>query len=242
MKVLVFDIFGDYGHFRKFYTTSSPLTFPFPPPPTIYGMVGAIYGAGKDEYLKIFDYESCKVALRIMNPVKKVRMGMNLIFTKRRDGKFDPTLIASEKAEKQPRTQIRTEFVKSPYYRIYLSHRDSQTFSKLETLLREHKSIYTLSLGLSELLANYEFIGVFESREINNGDVELVTPVLSKNLKKLEIEPERKYFKERIPIKMNPERVVELYEDVIFESDGKSIKASVEGFYQLESGENITFF
>jgi len=53
MKVLVFDIWGDYGHFRKFYTTTSPLTFSFPPPPTIAGILGAIYGTDKktNEYL-----------------------------------------------------------------------------------------------------------------------------------------------------------------------------------------------
>ncbi|MFB3896899.1 MAG: CRISPR-associated protein Cas5, partial [bacterium] len=32
MKILVFDIWGDLGHFRKFYTTTSPLSFSFPPP------------------------------------------------------------------------------------------------------------------------------------------------------------------------------------------------------------------
>ena len=47
MKVLVFDIWADYGHFRKFYTTTSPLTFSFPAPSTIAGILGAIYGAGK---------------------------------------------------------------------------------------------------------------------------------------------------------------------------------------------------
>ncbi|MDI3478645.1 MAG: CRISPR-associated protein Cas5h, partial [Thermoanaerobacterium sp.] len=33
MKSLIFDIYGDFGHFKKYYTTSSPLTFSFPPPP-----------------------------------------------------------------------------------------------------------------------------------------------------------------------------------------------------------------
>jgi len=38
METLVFDVKGDLGHFRKFYTTSSPLTFSFPPPPTVRGI------------------------------------------------------------------------------------------------------------------------------------------------------------------------------------------------------------
>jgi len=105
MKVLVFDIYGDYGHFRKFYTTTSPLTFSFPPPPTIAGILGAIYGADKSEYLKIFGYDFCKTALKIVNPIKKVRMGINLINTK--DNKYFQLL---KKANHEPRTQIRQNF------------------------------------------------------------------------------------------------------------------------------------
>ena len=76
MKVLIFDIWGDFGHFRKFYTTSSPLSFSFPPPPTIAGILGAIYGTDKfkNEYLRVFNYKNCRIALKILNPIKKIRM------------------------------------------------------------------------------------------------------------------------------------------------------------------------
>ena len=52
MKCLVFDIKGDYGHFKKYYTTSSPLTFSIPPRTTVSGMIGALIGLDKEEYLK----------------------------------------------------------------------------------------------------------------------------------------------------------------------------------------------
>jgi len=45
-----------------------------------------------------------------------------------------------------------------------------------------------------------------------------------------------------MPIKMNQKRIVEKYDDVIFEPDGKTIKAKVKNYYRLENGENITFF
>ena len=82
MKTLVFDICGDYGHFKKFYTTSSPLTFCFPPPPTVRGMLGAIIGVDKIEYLNIFSHKDCRIAIRILSPVKKTRIGINHINTK----------------------------------------------------------------------------------------------------------------------------------------------------------------
>lgn len=243
MKILVFDIFGDYGHFRKFYTTSSPLTFSFPPPSTIAGILGAIYGVGKNEYLEVFSLDRCKIGIKIVNPVKKVRMGINLINTK--DNFWSPVIKITPKSKHEPRTQIRTEFLKEPYYRIYLAHENEGIFQALASLLKEHKSIYTVSLGLSELLADFKFVGEYESEQKSvNEFVELQTPVIESELIKngLEIETDKKYFKEKMPIKMNQERIVEKYDDVIFEPDGKTIKAKVKNYYRLENGENITFF
>jgi CRISPR-associated protein Cas5h len=239
MKVLVLDIWGDYAHFRKFYTTSSPLTFSFPPPSTIVGILGAICGIGKDEYLRVFSLDRCKIALKIVNPVEKVRMGINLINTK--GGRW----ILYSNQYHEPRTQIRTEFLKEPYFRIYFVHENKNIFKKLAGLLKEHKNIYTVSLGLSELLADFKYVNEYDSEQkSDNGFVELQTPVTETNLIQngLEIESGKKYFKEKMPIKMNPERIVEKYDDVIFEPDGKVIKAKVKEFYRIENGENITFF
>ncbi|WP_353685115.1 type I-B CRISPR-associated protein Cas5b [Thermodesulfovibrio sp. 3907-1M] len=239
MKVLVFDIYGDFAHFRKYYTTTSPLTFSFPPPPTIAGILGAIYGAQKDEYLNVFGYDNCKVALRVLNPIKKMRLGINLINTK--DNRY---FLLLKKKNHEPRTQILTEFVKSPKYRIYLWHPDADVFNKLASMIQSHQSFYTVSLGLSELLADFSFIGVYEGKEISNEKSEISTVVsISKLIEKgIEIQPERKYFKEKIPIKMTEGRVVEIYDDVIYEPDGKTIKAILKTFCQLENGEHISFF
>ena len=239
MKILVFDIWGDYGHFRKFYTTTSPLTFSFPPPSTIGGILGAIYGAGKDEYLKLFLHDKCKIALKIVNPVRKVRMGINLINTK--GGYW--TLHSNKYHE--PRTQIRTEFLKEPYFRIYFAHEDEKIFEAIAELLKKHQSTYTVSLGLSELLADFKYIGEYDSEQKSDNEfVEFQTSVTETKLiqNELEIESGKKYFKEKMPIKMNPERIVEKYDDVIFEPDGKTIKARVNNYFRLENGENITFF
>lgn len=242
MKVLAFDIWGDLGHFRKFYTTTSPLTFSFPPPPTIAGILGAIYGTNKNtnEYLRVFGTDKCRIALQILGPIKKVRMGLNLLETK-------GTNLRLPMSDKNlaPRTQIRTEFLKNSYYRIYVSHEDDTVFDGLCKNIKEHRSVYTVSLGLSELLSGFNYVGLYSCEEVIGGDaVELFTPIIMGNLIQngLEIETGKKYFKEKIPIIMNQDRVVEKYDDVIFEPDGKTIKAKVQTYYKLENGENITFF
>ncbi len=232
MRVVVFDIWGDYAHFRKFFTTSSPLTFSFPPPPTIAGILGAIYGTNKDtnQYLRMFTPEHCFIALRIIHPIKKVRMGLNLIDTK---VGFQP----------KRHTQIRTEFVKNPHYRIYFHHKHQEVLDHLTELLANHQTVYTLALGLSELLADFRLIGTFEAKKISpDRPLDIVTAITEDNLAELKVEPDKKYIKERLPIVMTPERVVEKYQEVIYETTGKTLKARVKTCFKLKSGEHITFF
>ncbi|RMG82383.1 MAG: CRISPR-associated protein Cas5, partial [Bacteroidetes bacterium] len=53
-KLLVFDISGEYGHFRKFNTTTSPLTYSFPPLPALAGLLGAILGIERETSPGVF--------------------------------------------------------------------------------------------------------------------------------------------------------------------------------------------
>lgn len=240
MEVIVFDLWGDFAHFKKFYTTSSPLTFSFPPPPTLKGMLGAIIGADKNEYLHLFSKDLCKIALKIVNPVKKVRYGLNHINTK--GGYWVPL----KKKNHEARTQIRTEFLKSPKYRVYVYHKNEEIFDKLHSKLESHESFFTLSLGLSELLGNFEFIGIFDfqGKENDNNVVEIDTVIPVNLIKEYGIvfEENKKYFKERIPLDMNGERIVEKYEDVVFEAEGNIIKANVHKYWEGSNGERIVFF
>ena len=238
MKVLVFDLFGDYAHFRKYFTTTSPLTFSFPPPTAISGILGAIYGAKKDEYLDIFGYDKCKFALQIINPIKKVRMGLNLINTK--DNK---KLILIKKKRHEPRTQIRTEFVKNPRYRIYFNHPDEKIYNKLKGILEERKTFYTISLGLSELLADYQYIGEFDATHLQN-QTENISSVFTQSnfLGFSKIDENKKILKDKMPIKIDYSRVVDIYEDVIYESDGKPIEVKLKNLFKLSDGVSIAFF
>ncbi len=88
MKTIVFDIKGDWGHFRKPYAPVSPVTFPFPPPPTALGMIGAICGYGKDEYAERIGWDRVKIAVSLKSPVKRYRTALNLVNTK--SNKFFP--------------------------------------------------------------------------------------------------------------------------------------------------------
>ncbi len=82
-RVLVFEVWGEYGHFRKHYTTTSPLTFSIPSRTALTGLIGAIIGLPKEEYLGYFRRKRAQIGVRLMAPVKKVRFSENLIDTKK---------------------------------------------------------------------------------------------------------------------------------------------------------------
>ncbi|MCC4767138.1 MAG: type I-B CRISPR-associated protein Cas5b [Methanosarcina vacuolata] len=232
MKVLVFDVWGEFGHFRKHYTTTSPLTYSIPPRTAIAGMIGAIEGFGKDEYLQYFSKEKANIAVKISHPIKKTRISENLIDTK----------IAPMMSRIKTRTQIRFEVLKDVKYRIYFSHSSEEVYNKLYSMLKEHKSVYTLCLGLSEHIANYEFIGEMEAvSELSDSEREIHSVIPEKELIKISFEEGKEYFSETIPIEMLPNREVTEYGKILFEKNAKCILANVSNLWRLENGEGIVF-
>ncbi|MDK2821810.1 MAG: CRISPR-associated protein Cas5h [Clostridia bacterium] len=233
MKVLIWDIWGDYGHFRKYFTTSSPLTFSFPPRPTISGMIGALIGLPKEEYSEYFTKDQAYIGVRILKPVKKTRLGINYINTKE----------AIDMSKIKTRSRVKVELLKEPKYRIYLHHKDSGIYKKVKEFLSCGKNYYTLSLGLSELIANYSFIGEEDVKEIGQ-DTEF-TPVHSvlPLFEELEIkfEGDKEYLKDTVPNVQNAERNVVEYIKVIFEKNGHPIICKPQNYLETKAGERFVF-
>jgi len=130
-KYLVFDISASYGHFKKPYTTTSPLTYSIPTRTAVSGIIAAVLGFGKEDYQEHFTKPQAKIAIGIRNPVKKVRISENLINTKK-----SMNII-------HERTQIKIEFLKDACYRIYFTHTDKQIYERLKESLKEHRTVYT---------------------------------------------------------------------------------------------------
>lgn len=231
-RVLIFDIWGDFGHFKKPYTTTSPLSFAFPPRPTIAGMIAAIIGLDKTEYANHFLKNTANIGLRIMNPVKKIRISHNLIDTKK----------AIRFSRIRQRTQIRYEYIKDPGYRIFFQHKDKDIYNHTKTLIENHESVYTLSLGLSELLANFELIGDFDLQTVDNKHPTLIDSVIPTHLTEdFEIETGKAYFSENIPIEMTRDRIVTEFGSVFYEQNGKPVMAQPKRYYTTQNGDTFLF-
>jgi CRISPR-associated protein Cas5h len=238
--LIVFDIFADFAHFKRPYTTTSPVTFPIPSKPTLYGMISAIIGLDKDHYLEQFYNCGAKVAIRIKNPVHKTYIAENLINTKEGMAKI------------KNRTQVKIEFLKNVAYRIYVSHPQEDISSRLLQNLKAHKAHYTFSMGLSECIGNFEFVGQFQSISRNNNNssdyIEIHSVIPTASLIKdddtvIKFEPKKEIFRVSLTAEMNTQREIQQMTDIVFERNGRPIRAKVNSYEEIPGlKENILLF
>ncbi len=246
-KGVAFEVFGNFGHFRKIFTTTSPLTYAFPPPTALAGIVGAVCGLSKhgNEYLKYFNSKEKYFAVELVNPVKKIRLGINYNNTKDLTG--DKLYRIIYKKNHIGRTQIPVEFLKNPHFVIYFTTENEDLLSKFSDLIKENRSVYTVSLGLAYLLANVRFVGEFEAQEINGSSdyvkIHSVIPLGSVAEKGISLEKlkENRLGKESImPFSMTPERKTDRIGDVIYDMNAKPIFVKVEKYWKI-NGKNVIF-
>lgn len=247
MRILVFDLFAPYGHFKAPYTITSPLTLPVPSKTALYGIFGAILGLDKSDYLNRFQDGACKLSIGIRKPLKKTQISENLINTKNVQ-RF--ARMNSSDSKKPPHTQIRYELLKDSEYRIYVHMNDDKLFSKLEQLLSSHKSVYSISFGLSELLANYSFIGSFDANLVENIDdftefssILPLDKISSSGDLSLIGDGNKKYIRFHMTLEMKPDREIAKTGDFISEVSGGKIKAKINKYHAVDTlNENIVFF
>lgn len=246
-ELLIFDISGEYGHFRKYNTTTSPLTYSIPTRTAIAGMLGAILGMereirdgvypkGAEPVQEFFSKERSDIAVQIICPVKKEYIGFNLINTK----------ISFYDLTRSGRTQIEFELLKDVHYRIYLSMTDNQKFDELTKLIQNKCHHFTPYLGLAQFTAQVDFVNRATAYEVSsNGEfTEIITVV---NMSKLngeppiEFQPELFYSSNNMPVFMNRDREVLEYSDVLIEKSGNPLRVRVSDYYLVEGIGNILF-
>lgn len=232
-KLLIFDIWGDYAHFRKPYTTTSPLTYSIPSRTSITGIVGAILGIDKNKNNIELNYENCNISLKILKPIKKVLINQNLINTK--DAK-----LMSRMKPKGGRTQIRFETLKDVEYRIYIELFEKEKNIKLKEKLIEHNSFYSICFGITEHIANFKFVGESEYVE-KEGNAEIDSVINMENIKNINIKFEegKEYFADTYALEMKEDREVTKYGEILLERTGNKIKAENIKYLELATGERI---
>jgi len=239
-RVLIFDLWGDYGLFKRFYTTASPLSFAVPPPTALAGILGAITGVDKRNYMVAFGPEECRLGLRLIGPLKKTRLGLNWVNT---SGETDPYFRAGIVAEHNP---VKVELLKEPRYRVYASLRDPERQEQLGARLRSGQCVYNVSLGPANLLASFRFVA--EEPLVASGpvfrEVTTVTPIASirwpRDGRGVQFEEGQRFVRERLPRQMSPDRQVSQYVEVLVETSGGRFAADLSEAW--EAGDETIVF
>jgi len=248
-EILIFDISSEYGHFRKYNTTTSPLSYSIPTRTAIAGILGAILGMEREvedgiypdgaiPVQEFFSKANSDIAIQILNPIKKKNVSMNLINTK--TSFYDLTRTG--------RTQIEFELLKKVKYRIYFSLNNNQeAFNELADRILSKNHHFSPYLGLAQFTAAIEFTDIKQAELIENRDeyyIDIITAVnLSKTLgeQPIAFDYSAMYSSNNMPIEMNRNREVQEYSEVLIEKNGSPIKAKVKDYYRIENYGNILF-
>lgn len=246
-NVLIFEIESEYGHFRKFNTTSSPLSYSIPPRPAVIGIIGAIlgieretapgrYNSGSAVLAELFSTDRLDVAVQILNPVNKVNIAFNLLDTEK---------SASSYFNIKQRTQVEYELLKKPRYRIYLAFREIELQEKLWERIKNNRTHFTPYLGLSQFTATLNGVDLKNVSRISNN--EYINVHSAVNTKKTGYEfdfdysGEFKYTSDTMPVALSKDRIVQDYTEVIVESSGKPIRLKSDHVYEVSEYGNIIF-
>ncbi len=236
---IVFDVAGEHAHFRKPHTTSPAMTFGLPPRTTVAGMVAAILGLPRDSYYDSFGRESSRIAISLESPIRRLSMAVNILNTEGSDGKTKGATPG--KFFRSHRQQNVFEYLCDPAYRLYVSLDNEGLMDRLESKLSAGKSAYALSLGLSEHLAWYDYVGRFEieSRE-GKASVRSALPGES-----LTIIPDSgaEYVSERMPAFMRSDgdgRIADGSQNVTYDRSGEPIAVRDEP-YSIVGGDTVVF-
>lgn len=228
-KLLVFDIWGDYAHFKKPYTTTSPLTYSIPSRTTLTGIIGAILGVEKEKNNIAINRTGFNLGLRIISPVKKTRIGTNYINTKGKKFRLEGG-----------RSPLKIELLVNPHYRIYAECKEAAFQTGFKEMLVNHRTIYTISLGLAGNLADFEYKGEFEYSENKKNEI-IHSVIPMKNLAKenIKFEEGKEYFTDTFAMEMDENREVTEYDRILFERNGNGIIVSNVNSVSLENGDCI---
>ncbi|MDK2946102.1 MAG: CRISPR-associated protein Cas5h [Geotoga sp.] len=242
MKILVFDLIGKAAHFRKFYTNSSSLSYYFPPKTTLAGLIAGILGFERDSYYEYFG-DKAKIGVKLVTPVRKKINTVNYLMIKKGESKN-----LSYFRGLRNRTLVPVEFVfpkstENLIYRVYFSHEDESLNEKLKERLKNKKFVYPPYLGITELLANINYIGEFEVDQITEYKLEVSTVLKTEFFKKiLKLD---NIQRDRVPESFGKDREIKKISDYVFSPDGINIsieKSENANFYFLKEEDEIISF
>lgn len=239
-QFLVFDWKGFMAHFRQFDANSSSLSYSFPPPTVIMGMLAGILGIERDQYYTMFAPDQVRLGVQIRTVPRKIMQTVNYIFAK------SPNDL--NMSGENLHTQIPVEFVvaknfpKAPlHYRIAVQCLNIDLKLRLQQAIEQIRFKYLPYLGSAPFGSWLEWPGEPEEVEqIKEAEaiVDTVVDLKSLDLQSISLDiihhQPPAFFKEHMRRNFDQERIPGDLVDIIWERNRGKIKARfTQPIYQL---------
>lgn len=204
VKLLVFDLKAELGHFRRPDTTATHATYPFITRTALRGLLGSVLGMDHWE-------GEAWTGLRIMRDVKTRPQQISFL------GKG---YFGGGPSFNRPTS---VELVVKPHYRIYYC---GDHFGELREYIEQGLSVYHTYLGSAFAPAKPRFMEVVEAEdEQPEGVVECHSIVPSHRVGRLDIQPGHRYMRAGgIPYRSLGDRRFEGTMNFIYELSGKPLR------------------
>ena len=231
MKGALFELKGNWGHFRKPETNNNPLTHDFITKTALIGLIGAVLGIERREMAELFPQlcEDLLYGVCVKKAVKKESWAFTLRYV----------VDLMQKAPKQ------MEFLKNPenYIALALKNEKSATiFNDFVSAIQKTEAKFTPVLGLHNCPAEISDVSLGEF-QIKDGDFTTKGFIKEKQFdaKKTLASKKFRVGLEKIPTFQNNDfwNLPDRYEKVLYPSENREVFANGE-FYEFTDGSQWT--
>lgn len=242
MQVLSLHFKGKMGHFRKYYSNSSSLSFFIPPRTTIIGILAGLLGYERDTYYKDFSLDNCSISLKCQSPIKKINQKMNYLMIKsQNDFNGSKENHSQTSVELVIPQDIRNGWLD---YEIFIYHKNDILLEKLKNITSSDGPVYfskgiSMALGTAFNLGWIEYGGIFEGVEMHDVKADICSIMNVSNVKEIVFEnAQNNYFmiKERLPIEFDENRSLtdNGLKEFLIELNGKNVPVICRSFVKLD--------
>ena len=263
LKLLSFQISGQFAHFRKFYTNASSLSYLIPPRTVIMGMLASVLRYERDSYYEVFRPEKFRISAAVTpgTLIKKKMQSLNYLHPD-----YFKFLCKGTGKAKNMHGQCKLELLmpesKTIDYTIYvgvIADDSKKLLDDLETRIRHRDFGYGIYLGQRQFMADIDHIQTYPKEMIRftegaeytdslclqeNGEPDMTD---DRNLDtyivvdQMPVHMENEKTVEKRKAKGDPGRVIHTVKRVLLEKSGKRIFGKFKNSYQIED-KIITFY
>ncbi len=232
MQLTVFEFTARFGHFLRAEANASAPSYPVPPRTALLGLLGAILGLEKDAAQVAL--AEAQIALAGKIPVTHWHTAK---LRKDPPAALPWTVKAGQKGSDTPEkaTLIAQEWLFQPRFVVYAALPATYA-AELDERLRRRRWHFSPCMGLSEMLANLNWVGTFDARALPEAVYRIATvvPEAAAQLDSAGVFNNQLAVRHlRLPREVTPGRVFR-HAAYFIERDGKPIPVRTNAAWEVE--------